>query len=87
MGETKIPLKLKLTTPIFDGENEISEIIIDRKPTGAGWLDFPPTNPTIRNFMVVLQKLTAIPQPVLNKMDAEDAMSIAGDLANFLVKD
>ena len=87
MEESKFPLTIKLAKPIYDGEQEISEIIIKEKPLGADFLDFPPTNPTIRNFMVVLQKITNIPQPVLNKMDSTDTMEIAGVLAGFLVKD
>ena len=80
----KLPVVIRLSKPIHDGEKEISEVKFTREPTGGDMSVLPMTNPTLGDFLRVVMKVTGIPVPILKKMTAKDSMEVTGVIGDFL---
>ena len=78
------PLIIKLKDSITDEEgNELKELIITKRPTGAAFLAFPMENQKTLDFLVVAQKITNVPLPILKKMSVYDTMKVVSKVSDF----
>lgn len=80
----KIPIKILLEDPITIGEDEIKELIIKRKPTGADWTGFNVQNATVGDYQRVASKLTGLPLPIIRKADTRATFELVEVISSFL---
>ena len=82
MDAIKIPLKypIKITD---DGSELISELVISRRPTCAD-IEDQPANPTMRDTLRFIGKITGQPPSVIKKIDLEDLGEISRVATSFL---
>lgn len=86
--EIKLPIKIDLNEPIDTGEDgkpPITCIVINRKPKGSDWVDFPiGTETTAKDYLKVLANISGIPFPIIKKIDTQSMVKAINIVTGFL---
>lgn len=80
----KLPITIKLGTPIYDGTGEIKEFVIKREPLGADWSGLNINNLTMLDFQQIASRLTGHPLPIIKKADTKATFKLAEVISSFL---
>lgn len=71
-----------LMYPFDFGKTPVSEIVM-RRPKAKD-IEHMSTSPTFKELMIVASKISANPKPLIDMIDAEDALAIAEIVGDFL---
>ena len=72
----------ELIYPFDFGKTPVSELIM-RRPKAKD-IEHMSTSPTFKELMIVASKISAQPKPLIDMIDAEDALGIAEIVGDFL---
>jgi hypothetical protein len=81
----KLPITIKLRTPIEVGEGApLEAIVIKREPNGADWSGFNVQNATILDYQKVAARIANLPLPIIKKVDSKATFEIVEVVGSFL---
>lgn len=72
----------ELIYPFSFGKTSVTEIIM-RRPKAKD-IEHMSTSPTFKELMIVCSKISAHPKPLIDMIDAEDALALAEIVGDFL---
>lgn len=78
----KSEVTYELMYPFDFGKTPVSEIIM-RRPKAKD-IEHMSTSPTFKELMIVAAKISANPKPLIDMVDAEDALALAEIVGDFL---
>jgi len=79
-----LPIIIPLKKPIYDGEKEIKEFVINREPIGADWSGVKLQNLQMIDIQQIASRLTGLPVPIIKKADTRATFRLAEVIGNFL---
>lgn len=78
------PKKIKLSKPIEHGNEEITELCINREPVAGDLRGIPVRDMTYDHLYEITSRLTGVPSPAIRKLSLKDFVEISAMVTSFL---
>lgn len=80
----QIPYEYELSSPIQLGDDQITKIVIKRKPIAKDLLVMDRAKGDVAKVIALIERLSDEPAPVIGRLDASDFTRLSEIISDFL---